>query len=60
MKDVLYVPGLNKDLLSIYALDAKGIRVSFVNGQVLMWPRGKTIEDVKMIGEEGGGLYKLK
>ena len=26
MKDVLYVPGLKKNLLSISALDAKGIR----------------------------------
>ena len=49
MKDVLYVPGLKKNLLSIYALDAKGIRVSFFDGQVLMWPRGKTIEEATMI-----------
>ena len=42
MKDVLYVPGLKKNLPSIYALDAKGNRVDFI-GQVLMWPRGKTI-----------------
>ena len=27
MKDVLFVPGLKKNLLSIYALDAKGMRV---------------------------------
>ena len=25
-----------------------------------MWPRGKTIDDVVVIGEQGGGLYKLK
>ena len=60
MKDVLYVPGLKKNILSISALDAKGIRVAFVNGQDLMWPRGKTIEDATMIGEEDEGLYKLK
>ena len=30
MKDVLYVPGLKKNLLSISALDAKGMRVAFV------------------------------
>ena len=39
IKDVLYVPGLKKNLLSIFALDAKGIRVAFVDGQVLMWPK---------------------
>ena len=25
-----------------------------------MWPRGKSIEDVVVIGTEEGGLYKLK
>jgi hypothetical protein len=25
-----------------------------------MWPKGKTIEDVVVIGTEEGGLYKLK
>ena len=57
---MLYVPGLKKNILSIYALDAKGIRVASVDGQVLTWPRGNTIEDAIMIGEENGGLYKLK
>ena len=41
-------------------MDAKGIRVSFVDGQVLMWPKGKTIDDAVVIGEQEGGLYKLK
>ena len=35
MKDFLYVPGLKKNLLSISALDAKGMRVAFIDGQVL-------------------------
>ena len=52
MKDFLFVPRLNKNLLSISALDAKGIRVSFVDGQVLMWPKGKTIVDAVVIGEQ--------
>lgn len=60
MKDVLYVPGLKKNLLSISRLEKKGFRVVFVDGQVLMWPRGKTINDVVVIGVEEGGLYKLK
>ena len=45
MKDVLYVPRLKKNILSISALDAKGMRVAFVDGQVLMWPKGKIIDD---------------
>ena len=51
MKEVLFVPGLKKNLLSISALDAKGMRVEFIDGKVIMWPRGKTINDAVVIGE---------
>ena len=57
---MLYVPRLKKNILAIFALDRKGIRVSFVNVQVMMWPRGKTIKDATVIGEEDRGLYNLK
>ena len=60
MKDVLFVPGLKNNLLSISALYAKGMRVAFVDGQVLMWPKGKPIADAVVIGEQKGGVYKLK
>lgn len=60
MKDALYVPGLKKNLLSISGLEKKGFKVAFVDGQVLIWPRGNTIDDVVVIGVEEGGLYKLK
>jgi hypothetical protein len=60
MKDVLYVLGLTKNLLSILALEKKGFRVAFIDGEVLMWPKGKTIEDAIVIGTEEGGMYKLK
>ena len=59
MKEVPYVPGLKKNLLPISKLDKKGYKVAFIDGQVLMWSKGKTLEDVVVIGE-GGGLYKLK
>ena len=45
MKNVLFVPGLKKNLVSISALDAKGMRVAFVDGQVLMFPKGNTFDD---------------
>ena len=51
IKDVLFVLGLKKNLLSISALDAKGMRVAFIDGQVLMWPKGKNIDDAIVIGE---------
>ena len=37
MKDVMYVLGLKKNLLSISSLDQKGFGVSFVDGEVLMY-----------------------
>jgi hypothetical protein len=55
MKDVL-----KKNLLSISALDEKGFRVAFIDGEVLMLPRGKSIDDSVVIGVQEGGLYKLK
>ena len=60
MKDVLFVLGLKKNLLSISTLDAKGMRVAFVDGQVLIWPKGKTIDYAVVIGQQERGLYKLK
>ena len=35
------------------------MRVAFIDGQVIMWPKGKTIDDAVAIGEPGG-LHKLK
>ena len=60
MKEVLYVLGLKNNLLSIFALDKKGYRVAFIDGQVLMWSKGKTLEDVVVIGEEGGDCTHSK
>ena len=60
MKEILYVPGLKNNLLSISTLDEKGYKVAFVDGQVLMWCRGKTFDDVVVIGVQEGGCYKLK
>ena len=60
MKDVLYVPRLKKNLLSISALDAKGMRVSFFDGLVTIWPKGNTIDYATLIVEQDEGFYKLK
>ena len=60
MKDVMYVLGIKKNLLSISVLDKKGFRFAFVDGKVLMWTKGKTIDDAVEIGVEEGGIYKLK
>ena len=41
MKDVLYVLGLKKNILFISALDKKGFKVAFVDGEVIMWTKKK-------------------
>jgi hypothetical protein len=58
MKDVLYVPGLTKNLLSISSLDNKSFRFAFIDGEVLMWTKGKTIEYAIVIGTEEGDKLK--
>jgi hypothetical protein len=60
MKDVLYVPSLKNKLLSISALEKKGFKFSFIDGEVLMWAKGETLNETIIIGSEENGLYKLK
>ena len=36
------------------------MRDAFIDGQVIIWPKGNTIDDVVVIEEHEGGLYKLK
>ena len=54
MKEVLYIPGLNKNIVSISDLDKKGFRVAFVDGEFVMWKKGKTIDD--KVRSNGYGL----
>jgi len=60
MKEVLYVLGLKKNLLSISTLGEKGYKASFFDGKVLMFSRGNNCDDDVVIGVQEGGLYKLK
>ena len=36
------------------------MRDAFIDGQVIIWPKGNTIDDAVVIGEQEGGLYELK
>jgi hypothetical protein len=51
---------LTKNLLSISYLEKKGFIFSFIYGEVLMWAKGKTLNEAIIIGSEENGLYKLK
>jgi len=57
--NILYVPGLKKNLLSISCLEDKSNIVSFVDGKVLVWDKGSSINEARMIGFCEGALYKL-
>ena len=37
LNDVLYVPGMKRNLVSISDLEDKGYRVTFADGKVLAW-----------------------
>ena len=56
---VLYVPGLKKNLISVSTIEDKGYEVTFRCGQVIMYPRGSSIESGKVIGVWHGKLYRF-
>jgi hypothetical protein len=43
LRNVLYVPGLENNLVSISFLEDKGNRIAFVDGKILYWSRDSTI-----------------
>eukprot|EP00253_Pinus_taeda_P032243 PITA_32243 len=57
--DVLYVPGMKKNLISVSAMEEKGFDVTFSGGQVLMHPRGASITSAKVIGDRSRKLYRF-
>ena len=60
MTDILLVPGLKKNLPSIYALEDQGYNAAFIKGKVLAWHEKSSMEKGTVIGIPEGGLYKLK
>jgi hypothetical protein len=59
LNNVLYVPGLKKNLVSISCLEDKGDIITFVDGKVLVWPKHSSIDNARVIGIREGRLYKL-
>ena len=48
--DVLYVPGLKKNLLSVVGLKDKGYRVLFMDKKVLLWEKNEKLSSAVQIG----------
>jgi hypothetical protein len=59
LSNVLYVPGLEKNLVSISCLEDKGNRIYFIDGKVLSWHKDSIIENARVIGTREGNLYRL-
>lgn len=57
--NVLYVLGLKKILISISSLEDRGFEVLFQKRQVLIYPRGSSVEFSCLIGSRSGRLYIL-
>jgi len=50
LKNILYVLGLKKNLLSISCLEDKGDKIAFFNGKVWVWGKGSSINEARVIG----------
>jgi hypothetical protein len=59
LSNVLYVPGLEKNLVSISCLEDKGNKIAFIDEKVLSLESDSSIEDGRVIGRREGNLYRL-
>jgi hypothetical protein len=59
LSEVIYVPGMKRNLLSISALEDKGYKVTFSEGKVLSWHKELHINSAKVIGVRESNLYML-
>jgi hypothetical protein len=59
LEEVLYVPGMKRNLVSISALEDKGYKITFSEGRVLAWHKDSHINSAKVIGIRENSLYKL-
>jgi hypothetical protein len=50
LEEVLYVPGMKRNLVSISALEDKGYKITFSEGRVLAWHKDSHISSSKVIG----------
>ena len=59
LKNVLYVPRIKRNLVSISELADQGFRITFQEDRVLSWPKNSTIKKAISIRFRDGSLYKL-
>ena len=54
--EILYVPGLKKNLISVPVLESKGYSVAFSKGKALLWSSNEDINIAITIGTREGRL----
>jgi hypothetical protein len=59
INEILYVPGLKKNLISVSVLESKGYYVAFSKGKALLWSSNEDINTAITIGTRESGLYKI-
>jgi hypothetical protein len=59
LSEVLYVPGMKSNLVSIFALEDKGYKVTFSEGKFLAWHKNSHMDAARVIGVRENNLYRL-
>ena len=59
LRDVLYVPRMKKNLVSVFMIKDRGLGVSFLDGHVRVFPKIARPYASYTIGVRCGKLYKL-
>jgi hypothetical protein len=58
--DVLYVPELKMNFLSVSTMEDSGYAISFEDGRVLIWLKGSDIDSARVFGVREGKVYRLQ
>jgi hypothetical protein len=58
-RDVLYVPRMKKNLISVSTLQDRGLEVTFRGTKVLIHPKGSSLASGQVIGVRDGKLFRL-
>ena len=57
LQDVLYIPDLKKNLVSISAMEDKGYKVTFSDGKIRIWKNN--VKDAFTLGFRVDSLYPV-
>jgi hypothetical protein len=59
LSEVLYVPGMKRNLVFVSVLEDKGYKVTFSEGKILAWHKNSHMDYVRVIGVRENSLYRL-